>query len=269
MQQAAAKLGGTVTILDGKGSVDTQVSQLNQLVAQKVDGIFVFALDPKSMKPALAKAKAAGIAIISIDENLTGDDIGDYNSQILQRRDEAAYMGAKQMASIVGAGSTIGTMDFKIAVPSIVFSITQAKKWATAFGLKVGGNASNPSDDIAGGSTAATQLLANSPDIKGVIAYNDPSAIGASSAAKAQNKTGLAFGGQNGGSDGLAAVKSGNINYTVQLNAPSIGQFAVWGLYNVKQGKTIPKTVKAGDPVLITSANVGTAKSWADQLAGK
>lgn len=267
MTIAAEELGGTVTVLDGKGSVDDQVSQLDQLVAQGVDGIFVFALDPNSMKPALAKAKEAGIALISIDENFTSDDIGDYNSQILQRRDEAAFLGAGQMASLVGTGASIGTMDFAIAVPSIVYSIEQAKKWATAYGLSVVGNAANPSDDIAGGEIAGTELLTNFPDISGVIAYNDPSAIGASAAARAQGKDGVAFGGQNGGSDGIEAVSGGRINYTIQLDAPSIGKFAAWGLYNIKQGKEVPKTVKAGDPKLITTENVAEASTWSDQIA--
>lgn len=268
MKMATEKLGGTYIEVDGKGSVDTQVSQLEQLTAQKVDGIFVFALDPNSMKPALAKAKAAGIKLISIDENFTEDDIGSYDSQIMQRRGEAAFLGAQQMAKLVGAGASVGTMDFKIAVPSIVYSIEQAKKWATAFGLTVAGNASNPSDDIAGGEAAGTELLNNNPDIKGVIAYNDPSAVGASSAAKSANKTGLAFGGQNGGSDGLAAVASGKINYTIQLAAPSIGKFAAWGLYALKQGKTIPKTVRGDAPILVTTETASSAKSWADILAG-
>jgi len=267
MKVTTEGLGGTLIELDGKGSVDDQVSQLDQLIAQGVDGIFVFALDPNAMKPSLAKAKAAGIALITIDENFTSDDIGDYNSQILQRRDEAAFLGAGQMASIIGPGASIGTMDFAIAVPSIVFSIEMAKKWATAFGLTVAGNASNPSDDIAGGEIAGTELLANYPDIAGVIAYNDPSAVGASAAARSQGKDGLAFGGQNGGSDGLEAVAGGRINYTIQLDAPSIGQFAAWGLYNINQGKDVPKTVKAGDPKLITTENVGSAMTWADQLA--
>ena len=93
MQKATVKLGGTFVSLDGKGSVDTQVSQLQQLVAQKVDGILVFALDPNSMKPALAQAKAAGIKLISIDENFTDNNIGSYDSQIMQRRGEAAGTG--------------------------------------------------------------------------------------------------------------------------------------------------------------------------------
>jgi ABC-type sugar transport system substrate-binding protein len=266
MKQATEKLGGSFVSLDGKGSVDTQVSQLDQLIAQKVDGIFVFALDPNAMKPELAKAKKAGIKLISIDENFQSDAIGSYDSQVLQRRDEAAFLGAQQMAKLLPGGSSIGTIDFKIAVPSIVYSITQAKAWASKFGLTVGQNASNPSDDIAGGETAMTELIGKMPTLAGVIAYNDPSAIGASSAAKAQGKNALKFGGQNGGSDALEAVRAGRIAYTIQLAAPSIGKFAAWGIYDLKQGKTIPKTAKGEAPTLITPDNIASAKAWSEQL---
>jgi ribose transport system substrate-binding protein len=269
MKKATTKLGGTLTILDGKGDVNLQVSQVQQLTAQKIDGIFVFALDPNSMKPALAEAAAAGIKLISIDENFKNNKIGVYDSQIMQRRDEAAYLGAKHMASLIGTGSSYATMDFAIAVPSIVYSIDRAKKWANSFGLMWEGNASNPSDDIAGGTTAGTQLLSNYPSIKGIIAYNDPSAIGANSAGKAANVTGVTYGGQNGGSDARAGIKSGNLSYTIQLAAPSIGQFAAWGLYNANQGKKLPKTVRAEAPVLVTAKNMKSVPSWAKELKSK
>ena len=77
----------------------------------------------------------------------------------------------------------------------------------------------------------------------------------------------MTFGGQNGGSDARAAITSGNLSYTIQLAAPSMGQFAAWGLYNAKQGKTIAKTVRAKAPVLVTSANIAKVPSWAKELA--
>jgi ABC-type sugar transport system substrate-binding protein len=267
MKKATESLGGTFISLDGKGDVNLQVSQLQQLTAQKVDGVFVFALDPNAMKPALAAAHAAGIKLISVDENFKSSNIGSYDSQLLQRRDEAAYLGAQEMSRLIGKGSKIATIDFAVAVPSIVYSIVEGKKWAKKFGLAVGANASNPSDDIAGGSTAGTTLLSGSSDVKGIIAYNDPSAIGASTAAKSLNKMSVKFGGQNGGSDAFAAVKAGTISYTIQLAAPSLGKYAAWGLYDLKQGVKVAKTTRGDAPVLVTSRNINKVKTWAQILA--
>jgi ribose transport system substrate-binding protein len=267
MKLETERLGGTWLELDAKGDVDTQVSQFQQVVAQGVDGIFAFALDPGAVQPALRRAKAADIPVVTIDLNLeSATDIGQFDSQIWQRRDEAAYLGAQEMASRVSEGAGIATIDFAVQVPSIVYSIERAEYWAEQFGLRVLGNGTNPSDDIAGGEKAMTEILGNFPDLEGVIGYNDPSAIGAGAAARAQNKPDLVFGGQNGGSDAFEALRAGRLDYTAKLDPPSMGKFAAWGLYNLLQGKQVPKTVKAEAPEIVTEDNVEDAQTWDEQL---
>ena len=267
MRLETERLGGTYVELDARGDVDTQVSQFQQVIAQDVDGIFVFALDPGSVQPALERAKAAGIPVVTIDLNFeSAAAIGAFDSQILQRRDEAAFLGAQEMAKRVESGAEVATIDFAVQVPSIVYSIERGTFWAEQFGLTVVGKASNPSDDIAGGERAMTELLGNYPDIAGVIGYNDPSAIGAAAAARAQGKEGLVFGGQNGGSDALEAIRAGRLSYTAKLDPPSMGKFAAWGLYNLLQGKEVPKTVKAEAPEIVTEDNVDSVQSWEEQL---
>jgi ribose transport system substrate-binding protein len=267
MRLETKKLGGTYTELDAKGDVNTQVSQFDQLIAQKVDGIAVFALDPGSVAPEVKRAKRAHIRLVTIDLDFAAQpNLLGFDTQVLQRRDEAAYLGAKQMAKAVGSGSSVGTIDFAVKVPSIVFSIDRGKFWAQKFGLKIAGNASNPSDDIAGGEKAMTTVLGKFPDIKGVIAYNDPSAIGAASAARSQGKRTLTLGGQNGGSDALQAIKAGRESYTMKLDAPSMGKDFAWALFDLKQGTKVPKSVKAGAPVLVTKDNVGSIQPWDQTL---
>lgn len=267
MRLETERLGGTFTELDAQGDVDRQVGQFEQLIAQEVDGIFAFALDPGSVQPALARAKGAGIRVVTIDLNFESTtDIGDFDSQIYQRRDEAAYLGAREMASRLDAGSSVATIDFAIQVPSIVFSVERARYWAEQHGLEVVGNASNPSDDIAGGERAMTEILGSFPDISGIIGYNDPSAIGAAAAARAQGRQDLVFGGQNGGSDAFEALRAGRLTYTMQLDPPSMGKFAAWGLYNLLQDREVPPTVKAEEPRLITQDDVDDAQTWEEQL---
>jgi ribose transport system substrate-binding protein len=266
MRLETKKLGGSYVELDAKGDVNTQVNQFQQLIAQKVDGIAVFALDPGSVAPAVKQAKKAGIPLVTIDYDFAAKpNLKGFDTQVLQRRDEGAYLGAQEMAKRTGKGASVGTIDFAVKVPSIVFSIDRGKYWAQKFGLTVAGGASNPTDDIAGGEKAMTQLLGKSPDIKGVIAYNDPSAIGAASAARSQGKPDLVLGGQNGGSDGLNAIKAGRETYTLKLDAPSMGKDFAWALYDLKQGTKVPVTVKAGKPQLVTKDNVDSVQPW-DQV---
>jgi ribose transport system substrate-binding protein len=264
------RLGGTFTQLsDVGGSVNTQVTEFNQLIAQKVNGIAVFALDPKSLAPDVARARKAGIHLVTIDlsfANAPASALGGYESQVLQRRDQAAYSTATYMAKHLAAGSSLGTIDFVVKVPSIVFSIQRDVFWAKKYGLKIAGSASNPSDDIAGGEKAGTTLINHSAGIKGVMAYNDPSAIGAYTAARSAGVSGLIFGGENGGSDALAAVKAGTETFSLKLDAPGMGKAWAWGLYDLIQGVKVPGSVKAGAPVLVTKSNVNSVVSWEQQL---
>ena len=107
-----------------------------------------------------------------------------------------------------------------------------------------------------------TELLGQFPDIGGVIGYNDPSAVGAAAAARAQGLEGLVFGGQNGGSDAYEAIRADRLSYSAKLDPPSMGKFAAWGLYNVLQGNEVPPTVKAEAPVILTADNVDSEPTW-------
>ena len=102
MRSETKRLGGTFTQLsDAGGDVNTQVTEFNQLIAQKVNGIAVFALDPKSLAPDVARARKAGIHLVTIDldfANAPASALGGYESQVLQRRDQAAYDTATYMA---------------------------------------------------------------------------------------------------------------------------------------------------------------------------
>lgn len=60
MQQAAAKIGWQVTVIDGKGSPTTWLSGMNQAIALKPNGIVMFA-DAASLQDPIRKAVAQGI----------------------------------------------------------------------------------------------------------------------------------------------------------------------------------------------------------------
>jgi hypothetical protein len=51
-----------------------------------------------------------------------------------------------------------------------------------------------------------------------------------------------------------------------KFDPPSMGKVFAWGLYDLNQSKKVPKTVKAGNPELVTEGNVDQVTSWDDQL---
>lgn len=268
MKLATEKLGGSYTEVSAK-EPNEQVTEMSQLIAEKVNGIAVFALDPKSLAPDVKKAKEAGIKLVTIDYDLTNlnpSGLEGYESQVWQGRDYGAYLTAKYMAEHLAPGSELGDIEFAIKVPSITYSIERDNYWAEKFGLKIAGATSNQTDDVAGGEKAMTQLLNQYPSIKGVMAYNDPSAIGAYSAARSAGVTGLLLAGENGASEARAAVKSGHETISAVINAPSIGKDWTWSLYDLLEGKKVPPTVAAEKTVLIDKENVESVPTWEETL---
>ncbi len=65
MKEAAAKLGWTLTVIDGKGSPSSWVSGFNQAIALKPNGIAIFA-DAKSLQDPIRTATEKGITVIGL-----------------------------------------------------------------------------------------------------------------------------------------------------------------------------------------------------------
>ena len=65
---AQAKVFGCKVIaLDDRTTPDKQVSNMQQLIAQKVNAIIFYPLDPKATVPVLKQAKSKGIPVVAID----------------------------------------------------------------------------------------------------------------------------------------------------------------------------------------------------------
>jgi ribose transport system substrate-binding protein len=266
MQKELAPLGAKLISKDDQLSVDKQTTDMEQLVAQKVDAIIVYPLDPSALGPALKQAAAAHIPVLGLDVTA---DVADplpsgYKSQVLQGRDQQAYYQVQEMKAADPNGK-IGLINIGSPVPALKYLLSREQYYAKQAGLDVEGVANNPTDDVDGGTTAAAGLLGKYSDMTGIIAYNDPSALGAVAAARTSGRQIKAIG-LNGGSDGFEGVENGRIDGTVLSQSVKIGAEAAAGAYTLATGGTLPKRILVPD-VPITKANVKSVPGWAQQLS--
>jgi ABC-type sugar transport system substrate-binding protein len=263
----AKALGCKIILLDDALSVDKQVSNMQQLLAQKANVIIFYPLDPKATQPVLKQAKSQGVPVLAIDATFGNPKLPAPNitTQVWQGRDTQAYIQAKAMAAANKAGK-IGLIGIGIPVPALKYLNKREAFYAKQNGLTVLGSQDNPSDDVTGGEKAANGLLQRYPDMNGVIGYNDPSALGAATAARGVGRKIVAVG-LNGSSDGIAAVKTGRIAATVQVDPIGWGSQLVFASYNLitKQNLPLPKII-VRPAALITKANVSSSPSWNAQL---
>ena len=268
VQAEAAALGMKYIGLNDDLSVSKQVTNFNQLLAQGANAIVLYPLAPNALRASLSTANQQHVAVIGLNVTFTKSATAPgYNAQVWEGRDHEAYLSVAQMAQIAPHGKIV-VIGIGIPVPALKYLVQRYRFWAGKFGLQIIGEQDNPSDDINGGQRAMSGLLGKYSKIDGVLAYNDPSAVGAYTAARSGGRTGIKIIGINGSSLALTALKAGHIAATIQVDAVGQGAQAAGAAYDVltKQGLPLPHVV-VREPRLITKSNIRTTSSWAQQLA--
>jgi ribose transport system substrate-binding protein len=250
-------------LLDDALSVDKQVSNMQQLLAQKVNAIIFYPIDPKATTPVLAQAKQAGVPVVAIDSNFGNPKspvTPGISAQVWQGRDEMAFLQATALAK-AKPGAKLGLIGIGAPVPALKYTNAREAYYSTKLGMTVLGDEDNPTDDVTGGEKAGNALIQRYPDMNAVIAYNDPSGVGAVVAAKAAGKT-LTVIGLNGTSDGIQAVKDGRFAATVQGDSPGVGRETVKAAYALAAKQPLKTKLVILVPRIVTKANVNSIPSW-------
>jgi ABC-type sugar transport system substrate-binding protein len=71
-----------VTVTDGAGNVNTQTSQVDNFITQKVDLLLISPFEASPLTPAVKRAMEAGIPVIELDRKTVGDPGKDYTAFI-------------------------------------------------------------------------------------------------------------------------------------------------------------------------------------------
>lgn len=260
------RYGCRVIALDDALNPDKQVSNMQQLLAQKVGAIIFYPLDPKATTPVLKQAQKQKVPVIAIDASFgSTKKVPLIATQVWQGRDTQAYLQAQALAK-AKPNAKLGLVGIGIPVPAIKYLTQRETFWAKKAGATVIGSQDNPSDDVTGGEKAANALLQRYSSIDAVIGYNDPSAIGAVIAARSAGRQ-ITVIGLNGSSDGIEAIKNGRLAATVQVDPIGIGVQAARSAYSLITRQNLPLPAIVIRPGrLVTKANVGTIPSWDAQL---
>jgi ribose transport system substrate-binding protein len=263
----AAELGVKIVDLDSQGDQTKQASQVQDLIAQKVNGIVLVPLSPGPAQALADQAAAAGIPIGTAHGYVgANQDVNTPYSKLKFVIDENG----------LGAGATAGAMALKaipdggkVAVISGAAGFVENTTWVTKFksALASAGAgkykivATQPGDwTKEKGQSACQNILAATPDIKLFYALSDDMAAGCASAVKSAGSKAKIIG-LGGAADGIAAIKSGAIYGTVCYKPYDEGALAVQMMYDAVTGKLTgpPKTTFYNTPG-ITAANVDSCK---------
>ena len=169
-----------------------QVALIDQMIASNVDAIIVAPADSKAMVPALARAVAAGIVVVNIDNRLDGDILGEYGLEIPFVGPDnfvGAELVGRYIAERMSPGEEVAILE---GVPTAYNSQQRTAGFQKAIedaGLKVVAQQSAQWDQTTAVNITSGMLVQN-PNLAAIFAANDNMALGAVAAVTQAGKTG-------------------------------------------------------------------------------
>jgi inositol transport system substrate-binding protein len=259
MKKEATAKGLKLTSLDPRQSTATEQTQIENLIAQKVNAIVMIPVDPKASQAAAKEVNAAKIPLIVVNTQFSSDFTGKYVCYIGSDDSQAGQIQGDYLAKTLPDGGNVIYL-----VTQYGGSSTELRKAAFDKVLKAHPNLHVVSELADQGSRAAAKstmenLLQKYPKgtVQAVVAQNDEMAIGASAAIYAAGRQSdfKVIEGIDGSAAGLAAVKDGTMTATVFQDAVGQGKQAMEVAAEVLAGKSVPKKISIPFQ-LVTKANL-------------
>lgn len=182
VKEKFAKDGVEVQIADAHGDATTQLNQIQNFIAMKVNLIIIMAVDPTSCSDAIKQAQAAGIKIL-----VAGGDTGAYDAIMHTDQTADGKLIAQMAADWINAtfpGAAKESIEVAIfedrSTPEAMQRSDGMKEIAklspAAKVVKTVGSIKN----LDPAQTAAENLFQTNPNVKVILCYNNAGGLGVS-----------------------------------------------------------------------------------------
>lgn len=231
-------------------SIPEQLSQVEDVIVKKPDAIVFIPVDYKALVPAVEKINAANIPVTNITDRIASGNVvayvgaDDYNIALSTGRYLLKAMGGKGnviilegvKGSLTSADRVRGYSDAIKEFPEVKLLASQPANYQRLKALEVMEN-----------------LIQSYPQIDGILAANDPMAVGALEALEGAGRKAMIVG-INGSPEAIELIKSGKLIATGDFNGFIQGCLGVEiSVRNLRKEAT-PKEIIL-KPVVIEKSN--------------
>ncbi len=248
-QEAAQEEGVEVTVLAPKSETDVegQLNKIEDLIAQKVNGLAVAANDVESVIPTLERAARMGIPFVTIDSDANAP------SKLSFIGTDNVYGGKLAGEFIVEALGGEGKVALITGVPGQQSHIARRDGFLQALeGSNIELVPPQPANsDRMMALNVTENLLESEPDLRAMFVTNSTMALGASEAIKARKlPEKVVLVGFDTSEESLEAVRKGEINALIAQSPFNMGYLGVKKLVEHLDGGSIDKRIDTGTQVV-------------------
>ena len=242
------KHGYEVTVVSGDKDVAKQGNQIKDFIVQGVTAIVLSPCDSKSIVPIIQEANKAGIPVFTVDIPCNEPDVKIATQIATDNYGGGKEAGHAMIEALGEAGGQVAIVHFKQA-ESCQLRVKGFKEVIEAHNASGKAKIEIVSELEGGGAKdqgykATEDALQANPNIRGVFAINDPSALGARAAlekaGKAEQVLIIGFDGQP---EGKQAIKEGKI-YADPIQFPDkMGVQIVESIVKYSKGEELPPQI--------------------------
>ena len=259
VEKAAKDNNVILVVADAKNSAATQVSDIENLIAQKPDAIIIDPADSDAITAAVESCNKANIPVITMDRESNGGVV-------------AAHIGFNAIKSGNIAGDYVaeqlkGKKDAKVVEIQGIMGTNVAQNRSKGFNESMTRNkltvvAKQSADfDRAKAMTVMENILQANPKIDAVYAANDEMALGALEAIKASGRLkDIVLIGCDAIDPSLEKIRAGELSATIAEPPFFLGKKGLETALAQLKGEKVEKSVLL-DSTLVTKSNIDTVKT--------
>jgi ribose transport system substrate-binding protein len=236
--------------------VPQQVQIIENLIARKVDGIAISALDDEGLVPVIKSAMDAGIKIITFDAPAPSSAALSY---IGTDNEAAGVEGAKVLAKFMKGKGEVAVLQGGLTAPNLNLRFEGFSRYLKENAPEIKLVAREDEQgriDVTVNKTEA--LLQAHPNLSAIFSVSAEGAPGASAVLQEQGKAGkIILAGFDDLPDTLEAIRKDVVSYCIAQRTYKMGWLSVEKLLDAIADKPIDKVIDTG-VLIITKDNVDT-----------
>ncbi len=256
LDEAAKTLGAQVIVTDAGHDVAKQISDVEDMLQQKIDILLLNPTDSAGVESAVKMAKDQGVIVVAVDANAKGP----VDTFVGSKNKDAGYQACQFLAKSLNGEGEVAILDGIPVIP-ILQRVEGCKEAFAEFkGIKLV-DTQNGRQDRSVALGVVENMIQSHPKLKGIFSVNDGGAMGALAAIQGSGKD-IKLTSVDGAPEAVKAIADGTpfIETTAQFPRDQIRVGLAMALAQKWGARVVPKEV----PIDVRAVTKDNAKgfSW-------
>ncbi|KTQ97941.1 LacI family transcriptional regulator [Aureimonas ureilytica] len=239
LKAAAASIGADVVVTDAGHDIAKQISDVEDMLQQKIDILLLNPTDSAGIEAAVQAAKAQNVVVVAVDANANGP----VDTFVGSKNRDAGYMSCKYLGEKLGGKGEVAILDGIPVVP-ILQRVEGCKAALGEFADIKLVDTQNGRQDRSVALGVVENMIQSHPNLAGIFSVNDGGAMGALAAIQGSGRD-IKLTSVDGAPEAVKAIADGTpfIETTAQFPRDQVRVGLGMALAHKWGARVVPKDV--------------------------